>query len=231
MVITATPVSAVAIEPYAQALCWRRLSLLVSACSDNRAPAYVNPASEASMSNACAVRRVLPCEAPRDSHRFHRPVTVLTVNTAASPVAPTRWPVFAHSGAPLGLLEDSDSPLSPGARTADRWCTTHSGGCAAGARTSRLSRSPGAGAVSCHPHSAARLRVPPGPVRRGCRSPPPEWYRRGRREPATKRALQEQAFTIPSCGDAPARAVGCSLSRLFGRVEDTRDPHAPSHDR
>src|SRR6478672_10592676 len=34
------------------------------------------------------------------AQRFQTPVTVFTVNTAASAVAPTRWPVLAHSGAP-----------------------------------------------------------------------------------------------------------------------------------
>ena len=73
---------------------------------------YVNPASAASMSTAWIVRRVRPCETDRESQRFQSPVTVFTVKTAASAVAPTRCPVFAHSGA----LELSLIQLVPGDR-------------------------------------------------------------------------------------------------------------------
>jgi len=41
-----------------------------------------------------------PRDTERESQRFQTPVTVFTVNTAASAVAPTRCPVLAHSGAP-----------------------------------------------------------------------------------------------------------------------------------
>ena len=56
------------------------------------------------MSSAWIVRRVRPCGTERESQRFQSPVTVFTLKTVASAVAPTRWPVFAHSGAPALFL-------------------------------------------------------------------------------------------------------------------------------
>src|SRR3954447_18848683 len=79
--------------------CNRRLLASVSASFESLAPAYVKAASDTSIVNTCTVRKPRPLASIRESHQFHSPVTVLTVNIPASVVAPTRWTVLAQVGA------------------------------------------------------------------------------------------------------------------------------------
>src|SRR4029079_810959 len=79
--------------------CNRRLLASVSASFESLAPAYVNAASAVSIDSTWTVRRTRPWATIRESHQFHNPVTVLTVNIPASVVAPARCTVFAHAGA------------------------------------------------------------------------------------------------------------------------------------